>query len=120
MQLNVVYVRKIMTDVNIAVNLLVDAEDDRFDTAIIVSADSDLSPPIDTVLKRKPTKRIVVAFPPKRFSNALKSTASAWTSIDPKTLKKQSISSMCVNCRWIFLASASKVDLKIHIVVLAD
>lgn len=76
-----------MTDINIAVKLLVDAQDDRFDTAIIVSADSDLSPPIDSLLKRNPMKRVVVAFPPKRSSNALKYIASAWTSIDRKTLK---------------------------------
>ena len=30
-----------MTDVNIAVELLLDAQDDKFDTAIIVSGDSD-------------------------------------------------------------------------------
>jgi hypothetical protein len=36
-----------MTDVNIAVELLCDAFDDSFDTAIVISADSDLAPPID-------------------------------------------------------------------------
>src|SRR5690606_35973416 len=34
-----------MTDVNIAVQLLADAYDDKFDTAIIISADSDLVTP---------------------------------------------------------------------------
>ena len=34
------------TDVNIAVRLLEDAFDDRFDTAMVVSGDSDLVPPI--------------------------------------------------------------------------
>ena len=61
-----------MTDVKIAVNLLIDAQDDKFDTAIVVSADSDLKPPIKTVLQRHPKKRVIAAFPPKRHSNQLK------------------------------------------------
>ena len=76
-----------MTDVNIAVNLLIDAQDDKFDTAIVISADSDLTPPIDEVLQRNPNKRVVVAFPPKRYSNNLKKVASGWFSIDRRTLK---------------------------------
>ena len=76
-----------MTDVNIAVNLLIDAQDDKFDTAIVISADSDLTPPIDEVLQRNPNKRVVVAFPPKRYSNKLKKVASGWFSIDRRTLK---------------------------------
>ncbi len=38
-----------MGDVNIAVELLSDAEDDVFDTAIIASTDSDLTPPVTAV-----------------------------------------------------------------------
>lgn len=38
-----------MTDVNIATRLLIDAHDDAFDTAIIVSADSDLTTPVTIV-----------------------------------------------------------------------
>ncbi len=77
-----------MTDVNIAVELLLDATDDKFDTAIIVSGDSDLTPPISAVLKRFPEKRVIVAFPPKRSSKALKRAASGWFSIDRRTLKR--------------------------------
>ena len=43
-----------MTDVNIAVELLKDAYDDAFDTALIISADSDLTPPVETVRERFP------------------------------------------------------------------
>ena len=46
-----------MTDVNIAVRLLADAMDDAFDTAMIVSADSDLVPPVEAVRARFPAKR---------------------------------------------------------------
>ena len=45
-----------MTDVNIASELLGDAQDNVFDTAIIVSADSDLAGPVTTVLRRYQTK----------------------------------------------------------------
>lgn len=66
-----------MTDVQIAVQLLQDAYEDRFDTALVISADSDLVPPIRAVRTRFPAIQIVVAFPPKRNSVDLKKAASA-------------------------------------------
>ena len=66
-----------MTDVNIAVALLQDAQDDTFDTAIIISGDSDLSGPIFAVRQRYPGKRVIVAFPPNRTSFRLRQSASA-------------------------------------------
>ena len=66
-----------MTDVNIAVELLGDAQDDVFDTAIIISGDSDLTPPTSAVRHRYPNKRVVVAFPPNRNSFRLSQTATA-------------------------------------------
>ena len=66
-----------MTDVNVAVELLGDAQDDVFDTAIIVSADSDLTSPARAVRRRYPEKRVVVAFPPNRHSFQLRQTATA-------------------------------------------
>ena len=66
-----------MTDVNIAVELLGDAQDDVFDTAIIISGDSDLTPPTSAVRRRYPEKRVVVAFPPNRNSFRLRQTATA-------------------------------------------
>ena len=74
------------TDVNIAVRLLEDASDDRFDTAMVISGDSDLVPPIQSVLRRFPLKRVVVAFPPRRSSTELKQAASAALSIFPQTI----------------------------------
>lgn len=59
------------TDVNIAVRLLDDAFDDRYDAAILISGDSDLAPPITSVHTRFPNKRVIVAFPPKRHSAEL-------------------------------------------------
>ena len=66
-----------MTDVNISVEMLADAYEDLFDTAIVISADSDLSQPITTVRERFPGKRVIVAFPPDRFSHRLQTVATA-------------------------------------------
>ena len=65
-----------MTDVNIAVKLLGDAMDDAFDTAIVVSGDSDLAGPISDVRERHKQKRVLVAFPPNRASKKLREVAS--------------------------------------------
>src|SRR6266496_4464373 len=60
-----------MTDVNIAVELLEDAFRDAFDTAVLVSADSDLIAPLAAVRRLFPKKRVIVACPPGRYSAAL-------------------------------------------------
>lgn len=65
------------TDVNIAVRLLNDAFDDRFDLALIVSGDSDLVPAVESVKTRHPDKRLIVAFPPMRRSFDLEVAAHA-------------------------------------------
>ena len=66
-----------MTDVNIAMALLRDAMRNSFDTAIVISADSDLTGPINAVLRDYPAKRVVVAFPPNRNSVTLSRNATA-------------------------------------------
>lgn len=65
-----------MTDVNIATELVVDAFEDKFDMALVISGDSDLTPPIKVVRDRFPQKQIIVAFPPKRHSYHLKTIAN--------------------------------------------
>jgi uncharacterized LabA/DUF88 family protein len=77
-----------MTDVNIAMEILTDAFEDKFDTAILISADSDLVPPIRTIKRIYPRKRIVVFFPPKRFSTHLKNSADIQLSIGRGSLVK--------------------------------
>ena len=64
-----------MSDVNIAVQLVEDAYEDNFDTAFLVSGDSDLTRPVEIVRDRFPDKEVRVAFPPKRRSWHLASTA---------------------------------------------
>lgn len=65
------------TDVNIAMALLNDASDDLFDVALVISADSDLVPPIESVRHRHPGKRVIVVFPPQRRSHDLARVATA-------------------------------------------
>lgn len=76
-----------MTDVNIAVRLLSDAMDGAFDTAMIISADSDLVPPVEAVRARFPAKRIIIASPPARHSTKLAAAANACFTIGRKRLQ---------------------------------
>lgn len=65
-----------MTDVNIAIALLEDANNNLFDTAILISADSDLTRPIEVVRQKYANKRVIAAFPPKRHSLHLSEVAN--------------------------------------------
>ncbi|MEJ0037929.1 MAG: NYN domain-containing protein [Gammaproteobacteria bacterium] len=76
-----------MTDVNIAVRLLADAFENRFDTALLISADSDLTTPVQQVLSRFPDKRVIVAQPPRRNSVSLCGAASGYFTIGETKLR---------------------------------
>ena len=75
-----------MTDVNIAVELICDANDDAFDTAILISGDSDLTAPVAAVRERYPQKRVIASFPPNRVSKQLRGAATASFVIGRKKL----------------------------------
>ncbi len=60
------------TDVNISVRMLADCMENNTDTIALVSADSDLIPPLEYIQRLFPTKRIKVYFPPLNYSNDLK------------------------------------------------
>lgn len=60
-----------MTDVNISVEMMKDAFQDRFDIAFLLSADSDLVSPVQTIRQLFPQKKVIVIFPPGRSSKAL-------------------------------------------------
>lgn len=64
-----------MTDVNIAVDIIIDAVHDLYDMALVISGDSDLVPPIKAVYQNFTDKRVVVAFPPNRKSISLEKAA---------------------------------------------
>jgi uncharacterized LabA/DUF88 family protein len=75
------------TDVNIAVNLVLDAHRDDYDVAIIISGDSDLVPGILAVKEMYPAKEIRVAFPPTHQSNDLKKAADGSFTIGRQKLE---------------------------------
>lgn len=60
------------TDVNMAIQLFEAALEDRFDTAILVSGDSDLVPSIQAVKSSFPAKRVGVVIPIGRHAEELK------------------------------------------------
>lgn len=56
------------TDVNIGVHLVADAICDRFDTAFVISADTDLTAAVKKARAEAPGKKISIVAPPGRFS----------------------------------------------------
>lgn len=54
------------SDVNLGTQLGLDAASDRFDTAIIVSSDSDFAGAINLIEEYQPEKKVVVCLPPGR------------------------------------------------------
>jgi uncharacterized LabA/DUF88 family protein len=53
------------------------AATDRWDTALLISGDSDLCPAVRSVHRLAPDKRVVAAFPPQRHSDELRRTVHA-------------------------------------------
>ena len=66
--------------------MLTDAYEDRFDTALLASADSDPVPPTLAVRRLFPHKRIVVSLPPSRSSVELQRAANAFLIIGRRKL----------------------------------
>lgn len=78
-----------MTDVNIAVEMLADAFRNRFDVALLISADSDLAGVIREIQSLPSPRKIVVVFPPGRSSYELKqATGGEYIHIDRAMLAK--------------------------------
>ena len=70
------------TDVRIATNIIADAYKNRCDVSVLVSADSDLIPPIELLREIKPLQKVIVFFPPRRYSNNLKNIANATKNLE--------------------------------------
>lgn len=81
-----------MTDVNLATRLILDAEDNLFDIALLITADADLTGPIRELRRRHPKKRFLVAFPPRRASSALKKSADGFIRVDRRMLRRSQLS----------------------------
>ncbi|MCK4920594.1 MAG: NYN domain-containing protein [Bacteroidales bacterium] len=75
-----------MTDVNIATQMLIDAYQDKYDMAMLISGDSDLVPPIKAIHENFSNKRVFVAFPPKRHNNSVSLVAKGSMTIGRKKL----------------------------------
>ena len=75
-----------MTDVNIATQILIDAYQDNYDAAMLISGDSDLVPPIKAVHEIFKNKRVFVAFPPRRHNSSVALTAKGSFTIGRKKL----------------------------------
>ncbi len=75
------------TDVNIALTLLSDAVEDKYDRAVIVSGDSDLIPVVAAVHKLAPDKEIGVLFPLRRYTNSLKKASDFSRNMKPALLE---------------------------------
>ena len=75
-----------MTDVNISVDLLKHAMEDKYDAAMLISGDSDLVPPINAVHSSFPKKRVFVAFPPNRANDDVRRVAKGYFTLGRKTL----------------------------------
>ncbi|GAA1872697.1 NYN domain-containing protein [Asanoa iriomotensis] len=76
------------SDVNLAVAMVRDALLDRFDTALLISADADLAPAINEIRKLGGGKRVVAAFPPRRRSDALRRLADGSFTIGDAKLRR--------------------------------
>src|SRR5574340_1669757 len=76
-----------MTDVNIAVQIIIDATKNNFDNAFLVSADSDL---VDVIKQVQNIfgKKLTIVFPPARYSKNLKQKASGYIHISQSDISK--------------------------------
>jgi hypothetical protein len=67
------------TDVNIAAALLIDAQEDNFDDAMLITGDSDQVGPVQYITKCYVDKRVIVAFPPGRHTADLEPPVASKT-----------------------------------------
>src|SRR6266567_5604065 len=65
-----------------------DAVLDRYDTALLISADIDLRPAIGAIRRLRPEKRIVAAFPPTRDSGDLRRAVDGYLVIGDDKIRR--------------------------------
>jgi uncharacterized LabA/DUF88 family protein len=95
------------TDVSIAVTLVEDGVLDRFDTALVISADSDLCPAIRSLKRLRPAKKVIAAFPPNRRSDDLRRAANATFTIGLAKLRQSQLPDTVVTGAGIVLTRPS-------------
>lgn len=75
------------TDVNLAIRLLEDGINNEFDVALLISADSDLCPPVRALKRIRPRAQVIAFFPPKRRSDELRRTVDAALTIPDRDIR---------------------------------
>ena len=70
------------SDVRLSTRMISDVVNDKCDISILVSADSDLIPPIELIRELKPKHKIFVYFPPQRQSFDLGSKADSFVKLE--------------------------------------
>ena len=75
-----------MTDVNIATQMMIDAFQNKYDMAMLISGDSDLVPPMKAIHELFNKKRVFVMFPPKRHNSSVALMAKGSMMIGRKKL----------------------------------
>lgn len=79
------------TDVSIAVSLLEDGVVGRFDTALLISADSDLCPAVRSLKRLRPELLVVAVFPPKRRSDDLRAACDAAFTLGDSNIRRSQL-----------------------------
>jgi uncharacterized LabA/DUF88 family protein len=79
------------SDVSLAVSLVEDAVIGLYDTALLVSADSDMCPAIHSVRRLQPSARVVAALPPNRNSAALRAICDGSLSIGMDKIRRSQL-----------------------------
>ena len=80
-----------MTDVQLGVEVVSDAYQDKYDTAFIITGDVDIVPSIEKVRAEFSSKRVIVVFPPMRTADDLRAIASGYIHIDEKLLSESQL-----------------------------
>ena len=79
------------TDVNIATSLVSDAARHQSDSALIISADSDLTPAVKAARALCPSLFVAAAFPPKRYSAELSKLMPGSFHISPAKIRQSQL-----------------------------
>lgn len=96
------------SDVNLAVKLVALAARGEYDTALLVSGDSDLCPAVRTARELAPDRRLVAVFPPKRHSAELKRTVDASLRLGEAIIRQSQLPNELVSAAGIKLQRPAK------------
>lgn len=92
------------TDVHIAVSLVEHGVNDRYDTALLISADSDLCPAVRSIKRLRPEKRIIAVFPPHRNSDDLKRAVDGYRSISDAAIRQAQLPQKIVTANGVSIS----------------